>query len=38
VKDVLPQPAIPVLDRIIAEEKTHLKQLTDIKKKLSETS
>ncbi len=34
MKDILPGGAIPVIDRIIAEEKSHLQQLTAIKKKL----
>ena len=34
MKDIMPGPTIPVLDRIIAEEKSHLQQLTAIKKKL----
>jgi rubrerythrin len=34
VKEVLPRLAVPVMDRIISEEKSHLQQLTAIKKKL----
>jgi rubrerythrin len=34
IKDVMPRRTIPVLDRIISEEKSHLQQLTAIKKKL----
>lgn len=35
LKDVLPRRTIPVIDRIISEEKSHLQQLTAIKKKLA---
>jgi rubrerythrin len=34
ITDVMPRRTIPVLDRIISEEKSHLQQLTAIKKKL----
>jgi rubrerythrin len=34
IKDVMPWRIIPVLDRIISEEKSHLQQLTAIKKTL----
>ena len=34
MKDIMPGRTLPVLDRIIAEEKSHLQQLTAIKKKL----
>jgi rubrerythrin len=34
LKVIMPKRTIPVLDRIIAEEKSHLQQLTAIKKKL----
>lgn len=34
MKDILPGGAVPVINRIIAEEKSHLQQLTAIKKKL----
>ena len=34
MKDVLPQRALPMIDRIIAEEKLHLRQLSEIKKRL----
>jgi rubrerythrin len=34
MKEIMPGPDIPVIDRIIAEEKSHLQQLTAIKKKL----
>jgi rubrerythrin len=35
IRDSLPQRMFPLLDRIIAEEKTHLRQLTVIKKHLA---
>jgi len=35
MKDTMPRRALPVLDRIIAEEKSHLQQLSAIKKKLA---
>ncbi len=35
MKDNLPQRHIPVLDRIIEEEKLHLRQLSEVKKKLA---
>jgi rubrerythrin len=34
MKDVMPRSTIPVLERIIAEEKSHLQQLTALKKQL----
>jgi rubrerythrin len=34
IKDVMPRRTIPVLDRIISEEMSHLQQLTAIKKNL----
>jgi rubrerythrin len=34
MKDIMPAAAIPVMDRIISEEKSHLQQLTAIKNKL----
>ena len=34
VKDILPARALPALDRIISEERSHLQQLTAIKNKL----
>ena len=34
MKDVLPRNAVPTVERIIAEEKSHLQQLTAIKKQL----
>ena len=38
IKDSLPDKMIPLIDRIIAEEKMHLQQLAAIKKKLAEES
>jgi rubrerythrin len=35
MKENIPQRVIPVLNRIIAEEKSHLQQLSEIKKRLS---
>jgi rubrerythrin len=35
MRDSLPQRAAPMLNRIIAEEKSHLQQLSEIKKKLA---
>ena len=35
IKDVMPRSALSALDRIISEEKSHLQQLTAIKKKLA---
>ncbi len=35
MKDNMPQRTVPVINRIIAEEKSHLQQLSEIKKKLS---
>ena len=35
MRDIMPQPALPVIDRIIAEEKSHLRQLSAIKKELT---
>jgi len=35
MRDVMPQRAATVLNRIIAEEKSHLRQLSEIKKKLA---
>jgi rubrerythrin len=34
IKDVMPRGALPALEKIIYEEKSHLQQLTAIKKKL----
>jgi rubrerythrin len=35
MRDNIPRRSIPVMDRIIAEEKLHLQQLSEIKKKLA---
>jgi rubrerythrin len=35
LKDNVPRRVVPLVDRIIAEEKTHLQQLSEIKKKLN---
>ena len=35
LRDLLPHSATSTINRIIAEEKTHLQQLTEIKRKLS---
>lgn len=35
MKDNIPQRIVPLINRIIAEEKSHLQQLSEIKKKLS---
>ena len=35
MRDIMPQPALPMINRIIAEEKSHLRQLSDIKKVLA---
>jgi rubrerythrin len=37
MRDSLPRRFTPMVDRIIAEEKTHLQQLSEIKKKLAAT-
>jgi len=37
MRDVMPRSALPVINRIIAEEKSHLQQLADIKKKLADS-
>lgn len=34
MKDIMPRRTVDVLDRIIAEEKSHLQQLSEIKRKL----
>jgi rubrerythrin len=34
MKEIMPQPALTMINRIIGEEKSHLHQLTEIKKKL----
>jgi rubrerythrin len=38
IKDSLPPRMVPLLDRIITEEQTHLLQLSTIKKRLTENS
>jgi len=35
MRDIMPRRVVPVVNRIIAEEKSHLKQLSEIKKKLA---
>lgn len=35
MKDIMPQRAQPTVDKIITEEKSHLRQLSELKKKLS---
>jgi rubrerythrin len=35
MRDIMPQPALPMIDRIIAEEKSHLHQLAEAKKRLT---
>ncbi len=35
MKDVMPQPALTMINRIITEEKSHLRQLSEIKKRLT---
>jgi rubrerythrin len=37
MKDLMPRRFIPLVDRIIAEEKSHLQRLTEIKKELNNT-
>lgn len=34
MKDIMPRRFVPLVDRIIAEEKSHLQQLSEIKKKI----
>ena len=34
MKDLMPKKALPVIEGVIAEEKLHLRQLTDVKKRL----
>lgn len=36
MKEIMPQKAQPTVNKIIAEEKAHLRQLTQLKKKLTE--
>ena len=35
MRDIMPRRALPTIDKIIAEEKSHLQQLSEIKKKLA---
>ncbi len=35
MKDIMPPPALPMINRIIAEEKSHLRQLSETKKRLT---
>jgi rubrerythrin len=35
MKDIMPPSAVPMINRIIAEEKSHLRQLSEIKKRLA---
>jgi rubrerythrin len=35
MREVMPKPALPTIDRIIAEEKSHLRQLTEVMKKIA---
>jgi rubrerythrin len=35
MKDVMPQPAQPTVSKIIVEEKSHLRELSELKKKLA---
>jgi len=35
MRDIMPRRVLPTIDRIIAEEKSHLQQLSEIKKKLA---
>jgi len=35
IRDFLPSPALPTIDAVIAEEKTHLRQLAAIRKELA---
>jgi len=36
MRDIMPQPVLPMINRIIAEEKSHLHQLAETKKRLME--
>ena len=36
MRELMPQPALPMINGIIAEEKSHLRQLTEIKRLLTE--
>ena len=35
MRDIMPQQALPMINRIISEEKSHLRQLSEIKKRLA---
>jgi len=35
MKEIMPQPARPMVDKVIIEEKAHLRQLSELKKKLA---
>jgi rubrerythrin len=35
MRELVPRPVLPLMDRIIAEEKSHLRQLSEIKKSLT---
>jgi len=35
MKDIMPRQALPMMNQIIAEEKSHLRQLSEIKKRLA---
>ncbi|OGO21277.1 MAG: hypothetical protein A2144_02755 [Chloroflexi bacterium RBG_16_50_9] len=35
IRDIMPRKATPAIDRVISEEKSHLQQLADVKKKLA---
>jgi rubrerythrin len=35
MRDVMPRQALPIINRIITEEKSHLRQLSEVKKKLA---
>ena len=37
MKDLMPEPVQKTVDNIIAEEKSHLRQLSELKKKLAAT-
>ena len=37
MKDIVPQRVLPTVNKIIAEEKSHLRQLSELKKKLAAT-
>ena len=35
MRDIMPQQALPMINRIITEEKSHLRQLSEVKKRLA---